>query len=99
MNTASKSLFRQPRKRLSYVLTFESERERNTIIMVARKHALDCNELCLLSSAQLDEKPLFPLHPSSNGHCFSSQKTVVSSIKRGFSDAMYGFSKGNMLSN
>ncbi|TYI28280.1 hypothetical protein ES332_A05G233900v1 [Gossypium tomentosum] len=56
-------------------------------------------ELCLLSSAQLDEKPLFPLHPSSDGHCFPSQKTVVSGNKRGFSDAMDGFSEGNFLSN
>ncbi|XP_012445502.1 auxin-responsive protein IAA8 [Gossypium raimondii] len=57
------------------------------------------SELCLLSSAQLDEKPLFPLHPSSDGHCFPSQKTVVSGNKRGFSDAMDGFSEGNFLSN
>ena len=50
-------------------------------------------ELCLLSSAQLDEKPLFPLHPSSDGHCSASQKSVVSGNKRGFSDAMDGFSE------
>ncbi|GKV33519.1 hypothetical protein SLEP1_g42024 [Rubroshorea leprosula] len=56
-------------------------------------------ELCLISSAQLDEKPLFPLHPSSDGHCSSSQKTVVSGNKRGFSDAMDGFSEGKFLSN
>lgn len=55
-------------------------------------------ELCLLSS-QLDEKPLFPLHPSSDGHCSASQKTVVSGNKRGFSDAMDGFSEGKFLSN
>lgn len=42
-NAAAKSLFYQPRKGLSYVLAFESERERNAAIMVARKHALDCN--------------------------------------------------------
>ncbi|XP_065853586.1 stomatal closure-related actin-binding protein 2-like [Euphorbia lathyris] len=40
---ASKALFWQPRKGLSFVLTFESERERNAAIMVARKHAFDCN--------------------------------------------------------
>ena len=48
-------------------------------------------ELCLLIAAQLDEKPLFPLHPSSDGHFSASQKTVVSGNKRGFSDAMDGF--------
>ncbi|GMI89661.1 indole-3-acetic acid inducible 9 [Hibiscus trionum] len=56
-------------------------------------------ELCLLSTAQLDEKPLFPLHPSSDGHCTASQKTVVSGSKRGFSDAMDGFVEGKFLSN
>ncbi|XVE90741.1 hypothetical protein DITRI_Ditri20bG0101500 [Diplodiscus trichospermus] len=39
----AKSLFWQPRKGLSYVLTFESERERNAAILVARKHAFDCS--------------------------------------------------------
>nr|KJB64033.1 hypothetical protein B456_010G031600 [Gossypium raimondii] len=56
-------------------------------------------ELCLLSSSQLDEKPFFPLHPSSDGHCFASQKNVVSGNKRGFSDAMDGFSEGKFLSD
>ncbi|XP_039040668.1 stomatal closure-related actin-binding protein 3-like [Hibiscus syriacus] len=42
-NAPAKSLFWQPRKGLSYVLTFESDKERNAAIMVARKHALDCN--------------------------------------------------------
>lgn len=49
-------------------------------------------ELCLLSSAKLDEKPFFPLHPSKDGHCVSIPKNVVSGNKRGFSDAMDGFS-------
>lgn len=40
---SAKSLFWQPRKGLSYVLTFESEKERNAAIMVARKHAFDCS--------------------------------------------------------
>ncbi|KAJ9186906.1 hypothetical protein P3X46_002424 [Hevea brasiliensis] len=57
------------------------------------------SELCLLSSAQLDEKPFFPLHPSNDGHCSSAQKNVVSGNKRGFSDAMDGFSKGKYMSN
>ncbi|KAG8649026.1 stomatal closure-related actin-binding protein 3 isoform X2 [Manihot esculenta] len=42
-NAAAKALFWQPRKGLSFVLTFESERERNAAIMIARKYALDCN--------------------------------------------------------
>jgi len=44
-NNAAKALFWQPRKGLSIVLTFESERERNAAIMLARKYALDCNVL------------------------------------------------------
>ncbi|KAI4348578.1 hypothetical protein L6164_009287 [Bauhinia variegata] len=40
---AAKALFWQARKGLSFVLTFESERERNAAIMLARKYALDCN--------------------------------------------------------
>lgn len=50
-------------------------------------------ELCLLSSAKLDEKPLFPLHPLKDGNNILSQKAVVSGSKRGFSDAMDGFSE------
>lgn len=50
-------------------------------------------ELCLLSSAKLDEKPLFPLHPSKDNNYVLSQKTVVSGNKRGFSDAMDGYSE------
>ncbi|PRQ48365.1 putative transcription factor interactor and regulator AUX-IAA family [Rosa chinensis] len=46
------------------------------------------SELCLL-----DEKPLFPLLPSKDGICSSSQKNVVSGNKRGFSDTMDGFSE------
>jgi hypothetical protein len=42
-NNAPKQLFWQPRRGLSYVLTFDSDRERNAAIMIARKHALDCN--------------------------------------------------------
>ncbi|KAM1777739.1 hypothetical protein ACFX11_044357 [Malus domestica] len=45
-------------------------------------------------STQLDEKPLFPLHPLKDGHYSSLQKTVVSGNKRGFSDAMDEFSEG-----
>ncbi|KAL6955322.1 hypothetical protein U1Q18_042875 [Sarracenia purpurea var. burkii] len=56
-------------------------------------------ELCLLSLAKLDEKPLFPLHPSKDNNYFVSQKTVVSGNKRGFSDAMDGFSEGKFVTN
>ncbi|KAE8683315.1 Auxin-responsive protein IAA8 [Hibiscus syriacus] len=56
-------------------------------------------DLCLLSTAQLDEKPLFPLHPSSDGHCTALHKTIVSGNKRRFSDAMDEFPEGDFLSN
>lgn len=42
-NVPAKSLFWQPRKGLSFVLTFESEQERNAAIILARKYAHDCN--------------------------------------------------------
>ncbi|CAK9188542.1 unnamed protein product [Ilex paraguariensis] len=42
-NSAAKSLFWQVRKGQSFVLVFESERERNGAIMLARKYASDCN--------------------------------------------------------
>ncbi|XVE83012.1 hypothetical protein DITRI_Ditri16bG0052200 [Diplodiscus trichospermus] len=50
-------------------------------------------ELCLLNSGKLDEKALFPLLPSKDGICSSSQKSVVTGNKRGFSDTMDGFSE------
>ncbi|KAF9608588.1 hypothetical protein IFM89_010020 [Coptis chinensis] len=50
-------------------------------------------ELCLISSGNLDEKPLFPLLPSKDAIFAPKEKTVTSSgNKRGFSDAMNGFS-------
>ncbi|KVI03409.1 hypothetical protein Ccrd_018293 [Cynara cardunculus var. scolymus] len=42
-NLAAKSLFWQSRKGQSFVLVFESERERNAAIVLARRYALDCN--------------------------------------------------------
>uniref|UniRef100_A0A5B7AGK3 Stomatal closure-related actin-binding protein 3 n=1 Tax=Davidia involucrata TaxID=16924 RepID=A0A5B7AGK3_DAVIN len=42
-NSAAKSLFWQARKGQSFVLVFESERERNAAIMLARRYSLDCN--------------------------------------------------------
>lgn len=50
-------------------------------------------DLSLLNSGKLDEKPLFPLLPSKDGICSSSQKNVVSGNKRGFSDTMDRFSE------
>ncbi|KAG2409049.1 Auxin-responsive protein [Vigna angularis] len=41
-----------------------------------------------LTSAKLDEKPLFPLLPTKDGIFTLSQKTVVSGNKRGFADTM-----------
>lgn len=49
---------------------------------------------CLRSSTQFDEKPLFPLRPSTDDH-HSSAKTAVLGNKRGFSDAMNGFPEVN----
>lgn len=42
-NSAAKSIFWQARKGQSFVLVFESERERNAALVFARKYALDCN--------------------------------------------------------
>ncbi|KAK6149018.1 hypothetical protein DH2020_016543 [Rehmannia glutinosa] len=44
-NSAAKSLFWQARKGHSFVLVFESERERNGALILARKYAFDCNVL------------------------------------------------------
>ncbi|CAH9119444.1 unnamed protein product [Cuscuta epithymum] len=55
-------------------------------------------ELSPLSSTKLDEKLLFPLCPSNENNFILSQKTVVSGNKRGFSDAMDGFSEEKFLS-
>ncbi|XP_048430475.1 stomatal closure-related actin-binding protein 2 isoform X2 [Pyrus x bretschneideri] len=43
ITNAAKALFWQARKGLSFVLTFETERERNAAIILARKYAFDCN--------------------------------------------------------
>lgn len=51
------------------------------------------------SSTKLDEKPLFPLHPVKDVNYSSlSQRAITSGNKRGFSDAMDGFSEGRFLS-
>ncbi|XP_077218920.1 plectin-like protein [Tasmannia lanceolata] len=42
-NAAAQALFWQAKKGLSYTLAFESERERNAAIMLARRFAFDCN--------------------------------------------------------
>lgn len=44
-SAATKAIFWQPRKDLSYILAFESERERNAAIMLARRFAYDCNKI------------------------------------------------------
>ncbi|KAF5740118.1 auxin-responsive protein IAA8-like [Tripterygium wilfordii] len=56
-------------------------------------------QISLLSSARLDEKTLFPLHPLNDGHCSLLQKNVVSGNKRGFSDVMNGPSESKFISN
>ncbi|GKU93514.1 hypothetical protein SLEP1_g7107 [Rubroshorea leprosula] len=42
-NAAAQALFWQAKKGLSFVLAFESERDRNAAIMLARRFAFDCN--------------------------------------------------------
>ena len=56
------------------------------------------SDLCLRSSIQFDEKPLFPLHPATDEH-HSSSKPAVLGNKRGFSDVMSGFAEVNTNSN
>ncbi|KAJ1395614.1 PB1 domain [Sesbania bispinosa] len=56
-------------------------------------------DLYSLSSTKLDEKPLFPLLPTKDGICSSSQKTVVSGNKRGFADTIDGFPQGKFTGN
>jgi len=53
VSVASKSLFWQARKGLSYVLTLESERDRNATIIIARKCALDCHVSKFLCTIEL----------------------------------------------
>ncbi|KAJ8751869.1 hypothetical protein K2173_026070 [Erythroxylum novogranatense] len=45
---AAKQLFWQPRKGLSFVLPFDSNRERNAAAVLARKYAFDCNVSVLI---------------------------------------------------
>ncbi|KAL1308717.1 hypothetical protein HN51_050700 [Arachis hypogaea] len=54
------------------------------------------SDLCLRSSTQFDEKPLFPLRPVADDH-HSSSKPALLGNKRGFSDAMNGFSEEKLL--
>ncbi|KAG4963789.1 Auxin-responsive protein IAA9 [Glycine max] len=54
------------------------------------------SDLCLRSSIQFDEKPLFPLHPATDDH-HSSSKPAVLGNKRGFSDVMSGFAEEKLL--
>jgi hypothetical protein len=42
-NAAAQALFWQAKKGHSFVIAFESERERNAAIMLARRFAFDCN--------------------------------------------------------
>ncbi|XP_022961922.1 auxin-responsive protein IAA8-like isoform X1 [Cucurbita moschata] len=56
-------------------------------------------DISFRSSSQLDEKTLFPLHPSGDGRYSSPHKAVVSGNKRGFSDAMNEFSEGKYNAN
>jgi hypothetical protein len=42
-DAAPQAIFWQPRKELSFVLGFETTRERNSALMLARRFAMDCN--------------------------------------------------------
>lgn len=42
-NAAPQALFWQVKSGVSFVLAFESDRERNAAIMLARRYAYDCN--------------------------------------------------------
>ncbi|XP_066400500.1 stomatal closure-related actin-binding protein 1-like isoform X2 [Miscanthus floridulus] len=42
-DAAPQAIFWQPRKDLSFVLAFETTRERNSALMLARRFAIDCN--------------------------------------------------------
>ncbi|GAB2293688.1 hypothetical protein Dimus_027901 [Dionaea muscipula] len=57
------------------------------------------SKISKLSSSNLDEKLLFPLHPFRDANNCSLQKNIVSGSKRGFSDAMNGFSESKFLAN
>lgn len=60
---------------------------------------LKATELRLgLPGSQSPERDLFPLHPATEGNYSFTQKNVVSGNKRGFSDAMDGFSEHKFLS-
>ncbi|XP_047320775.1 stomatal closure-related actin-binding protein 3-like [Impatiens glandulifera] len=47
-NSAAKSIFWQPRKGQSFILVFESERDRNAAIILARRYALDSSNVMLV---------------------------------------------------
>lgn len=54
-NAAAQALFWQAKKGVSFVLAFESERERNATIMLARRLAFDCN---IMLAGPEDRSPL-----------------------------------------
>ncbi|KAH9790320.1 Stomatal closure-related actin-binding protein 1 [Citrus sinensis] len=54
-NAAAQALFWQAKKGVSFVLAFESERERNATIMLARRFAFDCN---IMLAGPEDRSPL-----------------------------------------
>ncbi|CAN1289797.1 Auxin-responsive protein IAA9 [Linum perenne] len=55
------------------------------------------SELCLFASTQLDEKPLFPLHPVNESNGSLPPKSLLLGNKRGFSDAMDGFPEAQVV--
>ncbi|KAF2291934.1 hypothetical protein GH714_042276 [Hevea brasiliensis] len=65
-NAATQALYWQVNKGLSFVLAFESERERNAAVMLARRFAFDCNmevkklALALVRSCHTAPAQIFP---------------------------------------
>lgn len=59
-NAAAQALFWQPKKGNSFTVAFQSERERNAAIMLARRFASDCNvRLYLIKTILLSLSILF----------------------------------------
>ncbi|KAL8130565.1 hypothetical protein V2J09_019720 [Rumex salicifolius] len=91
----------------SSALSVASEEIRSTLNLKATELRLglpgsqspERNPDILFSSSKLDEKPLFPLHPLRDSGSSSVQKNVVSGSKRGFYDAMDGFSESKTFGN
>ncbi|KAL6009852.1 hypothetical protein ACLOJK_000283 [Asimina triloba] len=87
-NAAAQALFWQPKKVLSFTLAFESERERNAAIMLARRFAFDCNrDSHLLADARnsgaAETKGPFKIAPTAPNQFFTFKPAP---LRSGFDD-------------